>query len=497
MEKENNSRESLGFLPFDPLVLLQDVAKRWLLILLVVVLVGTCTYIYSDIRYTPQFKSNATLVATSTSATSTIYSNLTAANSLATVFEELLNSSLLRQEILQATGLESFSGTINARVITETNLVTVTVTDTNPRTAFLVAQALLEHHHLVTSKVVDGISLEVLQQPQVPGAPSNPTDLIDTTRKAMLVAAVSVCALLAVLSYYRDAVRSSKEAKAKLDCSLLGEVAHENKYKTLSARLQHRKTSLLITNPIVSFRFVETVRKLRHRVQQHMRGKKVLMITSLLENEGKSTVAVNLALSMAQKRQRVLLIDCDLRKPACNQILQLQNFELGVKDVLSGWAAPEDAIFADRQSGLHLLLEKRGTKNSGDLLNSEHLEYLLDWARRRYDFIVVDLPPIGEVSDAEGVMEYCDASLLVVRQNTALAPAINKAIAALEGGKAKLLGCVLNNVYSLGLPTGGNGYGYGYGYGYGKYGHYGKYGKYGHYGRYDSDGDDDADTTVE
>jgi Mrp family chromosome partitioning ATPase len=78
------------------------------------------------------------------------------------------------------------------------------------------------------------------------------------------------------------------------------------------------------------------------------------------------------------------------------------------------------------------------------------------------------------------MMEQADCSLLVVRQNKTVAAAINKAVAILEGGKAKLLGCVLNDVYASALSSAG----YGYGHGYSKYGHYGKYGRYGHYGHY-------------
>ncbi len=477
--QKNTTRESLGFLPFDPIVLLQDIAKRWLLILLAVLVVGTGIYIKSDIDYVPAYRTTTTFVVTNKSATSTVYNNLTAANSLAGVFEELLNSSLLRRQILQQIGADRFDGTITARVITETNLLTVTVTDADPRTAFLVAQAIIDHHHIVTAQVVDGISLEALQYPSIPTAPSNPNDPMKTMQTWMLLTAAGMIVLLAVISYSRDAVRSAKEAQAKLDCDYLGEIAHENKYKTFLARLRRRKTGILITNPIVSFRFVESMRKLRHRVQQHMHGRKVLMVTSLLENEGKSTVAVNLALSAAKKGEKVLLIDGDLRKPACHQLLQLKDFDLGVKDVLAGWAGPEDALTRDPASGMDVLLEKRGTKASGDLLSSEHCKNLLDWARDHYDFVVMDLPPIGEVSDAESAMEYADASMMVVRQNAATAGVLNKAIASLEKGKAKLLGCVLNNVCSLGLPT-AQGYGYG---GYGRYGRYGHYGHYGHYGR--------------
>ena len=113
---------------------------------------------------------------------------------------------------------------------------------------------------------------------------------------------------------------------------------------------------------------------------------------------------------------------------------------------------------------------------------------LLEWAREKFDYVVLDLPHMAAASDAESMTNLADASILVVRQNVASAPALNKAIAALMGQRAKLLGCVLNNVYSTRLSSGGGyGYGYGYGYRYGRYKRYGRYGHYGHYGNYDKE----------
>ena len=125
---------------------------------------------------------------------------------------------------------------------------------------------------------------------------------------------------------------------------------------------------------------------------------------------------------------------------------------------------------------MYLLLERKADKNSGDLISSEKMQALLRWARKEFDYVILDLPPMAEVSDAESMTEFADAVLLVVRQNAAMAPAINKAAASLENSKAKLLGCVLNNVYKMPFVE-SSGYGYGYG-GYGKYGHYGHYGNY-------------------
>lgn len=201
-----------------------------------------------------------------------------------------------------------------------------------------------------------------------------------------------------------------------------------------------------------------------------MHGGKVLMVTSLLENEGKSTVAVNLALSMAQKGLRVLLIDSDTRKPACCAILEQRNFEHGLRDVLKKEASLSDALIRYKRSNMFMLLEKKGSSKASDLLSSQRMEEILAWARSEFDFVVLDMPPISAASDAESMKELADSSLLIVRQNVAVAKALNKAIASLDGGKAKLMGCVLNNAYSSNLTSGSH-----YGYGYGRYHKYNYY----------------------
>ena len=477
MEKNNELHtDESGFLAFDPVVLVIDVLRRWALVLVVTVAVGVGAYIAADCTYTPVYKTTTTFVVTDHTSNSNIFNNLSTTNNLAAVFSELLNSSLLRKSVLAEIGETSFDGSVNASVVTETNLITMTVTASNPRTAYLMARGIIDHHHSVTYQVVDDISLEVLQLPSVPSAPSNSPNAGSTMKKAAFLAAAATCMVLMALSFTQDKIRSGKEAKKKLDCKYLGDIPHETKYKTIRAKLERSKTSILISSPLTGFRFRENVRKLRNRVDWHMHGKKVLMVTSLLENEGKSTVAVNLALSMSQKHSNVLLIECDLRKPACYKLLNQSEPKVGLLAVLKEKASFSDAIIPAKQGNLKLLLESNSSKNSAELLASPKMTELLQWARATYDVVILDMPPIAAITDIESIMDLADASLLVVRHNTATTPALNKAIALLGRGKAKLLGCVLNNVYSTGL-TSGYGYGYGYGYGgYGKYGHYNGYG---------------------
>ena len=461
--QNNNSQQDSRFLLFDPIIVIQDVCKRWMLILLAALVVGFGAYVYADLSYTPQYTLTTTYVVTARGSTSSVYSSLSSTSSLAAVFEKLLNSSLMRKTIQQETGEASFDGQITASVIPETNLINVVVTADDPRTAFLTSQAINDHYDKLTSLVIDSTALEPLQLPTVPTAPSNRADAAGEMRQAAVIAAVIATALLAVMSTFRKTIRSEAEALKVLSCDCLGELPHENKHKTLLSRIRRRKSAILITNPATSFRFVETIRKLRRRIERLMHHRKVIMVTSLLENEGKSTVSANLALALAQKHAKVLLIDCDLRKPACHIIMESEAVENQLSDVLAGKQSLASAVIRDKKSSLDLLLQVRAIRNSGDLIFSAQMRALLAEARREYDYVVLDLPPMAAVSDAEGMMEFADASLLVVRQNVSPSPAVTKAVNALASGKAKLLGCVVNNVYSSKLFSGSEqGYGYGY-----------------------------------
>ncbi len=470
MEHQQNKSADRSLLSFDLIVTVLDVCRRWLLIVLVVALVGVSTFIIADHNYQPQYRTTTTFVVTDQSASSTVFSNLTSTANLASVFSELLSSSIMRQTIVEQLGT-SFNGTISASAISETNLLTVTVTASDPRTSYLVSQTVIDHHADVTYRVIDGITLEVLQYPTIPTAPINSANALRLMQRSMLIAALAMAVLLGILSYRRNTVRSDYEARTKLDGSYLGQLPHERKYRNVFSWMRRRKSGILITSPLTSFRFVETLRKLRRRIEQRLHGRKVLMVTSLLENEGKSTVAVNLALSLAQKHSRVLLIDCDLHKSACHILLDRPDVKHGLCQVLSGKVKVSEALLQDKKSGLFMLLEPKSTGSASDLIGSAAMRELLQWARKEFEYVILDLPPMALLSDAESMTRNADASILVVRQNAASAPALNKAIAALENGNAKYLGSVLNNVYSTGLKSG-----YAYGYGYNRYSKYGSYG---------------------
>lgn len=449
---EMQNQDSISLLSFDPIVPLLDVLRRWYLIAAIALIAALAAYAGTEFLYQPQYTASTTFVVSMQGSSSSVYQNLTATTNLAATFSEVLNSSILRKSVVQTLGTGSFNGRIEASAIEETNLLTVRVTDSSPRTAFLATRAIIDNHAGLTRQIMGDVILEVLQQPSVPSAPSNPMRAGSNAKRAAIFAGAASCALLALLSCMRDAVRSMEEASRKLDCRMLGEVHHERKRRTL-----------------------------RRKLEQHLPdGAKIVMVTSALENEGKSTIAVNLALSLAQKQRRVLLIDCDLRKPACYKILEQTVSKGGTIDVLRGTASLADCVQAYPEAkNLELLLETRAVRNSSNLVSADGMARLISEAKAAYDYVILDTPPMSAGPDSESLADLADASLLVVRQNQAAAAALRAAVDILQSADGQMLGCILNDSRSSSL-SGEDSYGYGYGH-YGHYGHYGTYGKYGVY----------------
>lgn len=393
-----------SLLPFHWAVLVRDVARHWLMILTLSLAVGLGAYGMTELRHRPVYTASAAAAVSGHAGFSTAYGDLSVNTGLAQALAELMNSPLMQRTVLAEAGLEDFGGTVSASVIPETNLLTLEVTDRDPERALLACRAILDGHGTLTGAVVGDLTLEVLQNPVPPAAPSDPANAGNAMLRAMLLTAGALCLGLACLSYSRDTVRSGTEARRKLRCRYLGEIPHERK--------RHR---IRVTDPGTGFRFRESIRRLRHRVERCMDGKRVLMVTSLLENEGKSTVAENLARSLARKHSRVLYVEWDCGDSA-------------------GGTVPEQ----EENSGLYML---KKPADMGELIGR---------AKENYDYVVLELPAMAVAADAEGIMELADAGLLVVRQNGAKAGELNRAIAALEKGRAELIGCVLNDTVSVG-----------------------------------------------
>lgn len=485
-EKKNEILYINGKKSIHPMLMIWELLRRLWVVVLVAIIVSSCTYVASSVAYKPEYQTKTTFVVSVRDGANSVYSNLTAAKNLAGSFSEILDSDVMRKLVSKELGIDNISGDISAKVINETNILEMRVTAGSPREAYLITRATLNNYGPLAETALKNIALDILQEPTVPVAASNVSQATRFAKLGGLLAAALVAAWMCMRVYLRDTVKSIDEVEEKLDTKLLATVYHERKHKSLKELFDRSKKSILMTNPTTGFAFVETYKKLRTRIDYHMRKEncKTLMVTSVHENEGKSTVAVNIALAMNRKKKSVLLIDADIRKPAIHKIMGYKDLEYKtITEFLTGKAELSQILINDRENHLGLILGKKGTERSTEYVSSPEMRKLIETAAKNVDVIIIDTPPMSACADAECISEMVDAAILVVRQDQTPARVINDAVDAINGSGANLLGCVFNNVRAADFSDNYN-YGSGGKYGYGKYGK-GKYSydKYG-YGKY-------------
>ena len=414
---------------------------------------------YQNIIYEAEYTSRATLVVSAKgSGTTSSYANLTTTSEMAGVFSNVFSSSVLKKRIVEELELQGQDFAIKAQTIPETNLLVLSVTGKQPQIVYQAICGAIEHYADVSEYVFANAVLDVMETPEVPLEPSNAIPLRSYQKKAAFAAVVLMGAFLVFMSVMRGTIKTEAAAVRRLKGTKLALIGHEVKNRTLRARLRNKNKAILITNPITTFGYVETFRKLAFRVQTEMKkkGQKILLVSSVEENEGKSTIASNIALAMAQAGKKVLLVDMDLRRPAIYKI-----FDIESKNGNSFW---KEELAVSGQHTMQLLLNKRAVKNPAVFMKEKGIATLLEYGRKTADVVIVDSSPMNAAADTELVLSYVDASILVVRKDWVRTSELNHAIDVLENGGTEFLGYVLND-YENRKPLSHKADGYQYGYG--------------------------------
>ncbi|MCD8348769.1 MAG: CpsD/CapB family tyrosine-protein kinase [Lachnospiraceae bacterium] len=233
----------------------------------------------------------------------------------------------------------------------------------------------------------------------------------------------------------------------------------------------------------------EAINILRGNIQLSGYDLKTIAITSTYANEGKSSISFWLAKSMASLKKKTLYLDCDIRNSITVSRYNIQQKLIGLSEFLCGQAALLDVIYRTDDEYFDMIFTGALAPNPSELLSSRLFGKMMDYLRGKYDYVIVDVPPLLPVIDGTLVAKQCDGTIMVVECSETDRNEAIKAKRQLEYAGIHVLGAVLNKVGAK-----GHHYGYGYGkYGYGRYGKYGKYG-YGYgYGKYGKDLDEDSD----
>lgn len=422
----------------------RDVLRQWWVILLFSISVALISNVVVNALYKPVYTTSATFVVTTRGTDTSLYQNITSASDTAERFRTVLQSNILKRTIAKDLGVKKYDATTNVLLLEETNLIELDVSHRSALMAYKYICSIMKNYSSVSNFVIKDVVLEVLEKPSIPLNPSNINRAVSVMQLGFLAGFLLSMIYVAYFSYLKDSIKNSSEASTKLAARFLGSIYHEGK----GNKKRSSTTAMTIINPILSFRYTESCRMVASRVQSRMnrKGAKTLLVTSVAENEGKSTVASNLALALAQEGKNVLLIDADFRKPSLYKIFDVDKDQItNLVEILRTGKGLNKAVIRLKSYPLYFILNNTNTGTIDDILANDRFDALVRFARRQFDYVIIDSAPMGLVPDAEGIAEFCDASVIVVREDIILARNINDAIDTLNETRAKVLGVVLND----------------------------------------------------
>lgn len=438
--------------------IIKDILQRWILIVAVMIVFGSVFDFMKTVTYVPQYGTSMTATLSGGEDT---FKNIDKVQSYVNTLDYLMNSNNAKSYVKKKMPITKT--TYKAEVtLKQANVVKIKVTADTKREAYFSIKYLNDWYRENTERYSFPYNITVLKESKFSTKPVNPNSHI----KNFLIGAVGsgfvLSCLLGLYFFLRDTIKSEEEVENKLDTRLYAKLPFEVK-KREDAR---NKKAILITSLKTSFFFRESINKLRSKVEasSDKHGYKSFMITSAYENEGKSSVAANLALALAKNGRKVVLVDADFNKPAVFKIFDLDGSK-SLNKAIEGTFSWRSQVVSDRSS-LDLLPCSQDTLKSELLTNSKKLDEIMKELREEYDFVIVDTSPAYLLNEPMAMNELVDATLFIVRQDYATSDVINETVKRLTYVKDNVLGVVFKNVVSEGNKGTSN---YNNRYGYNKY----------------------------
>lgn len=454
---------------------LQAMRAHWRLILSMT-LIGVAAAGAATLLIPPTYASTSKLfVSTSGAETNSAQANIVAQDRVPS-YAELLGTPQFAQGVIEELSLTGLSPSdlaqnVEAVVAPNSVILEITVTDESPQRAQLIANtmaarfvglvAFLETPAPVTTVDANGVTQTTTQVApvkvtvaQTGGLASEPL-FPDPSLNLPLGALVGVLVglLLALVRYLMDnTVKSTKQVEELTGATAIGGVLFDPDMAVRPLVTQHKAHS--VTS--------EAYRQIRTNLQYVSVDKppRVIVVSSSVSGEGKTTTAINLALVLAQSGQRVALVEADLRRPRIMRYLQLVG-GAGLTNVLAGMADLSDLLQPWGDGKLSVLGAGPNPPNPSELLGSEQMRHLLEDLRESHDYVIIDAPPLLPVTDAAVLAVLADGIVLLTRWGATKREQLRAAASMARVIDVRVLGTVLNMI-----PATRAGYGYGYGYSY-------------------------------
>lgn len=445
----------------------------WLPVLILALVFG-CFRLYQASRsFLPVYESKAILSVSSDYSTGDIFSDTgfydaNAAEQIAETFPYLIGTDFMRDLVMAELGSSSIPASVSASSIAGTNMFELRATGSDPQQLQDVLRAVIAAYPKASVYMVDNSQIRVLDEPSLPSSPINAFSGRSALQQNFLKGLAIGLVLTFLLSLLNQSVDSEEELKKMISLPLLATLPQ---LRVKRRRINNEILLRASDDPGMA----EAIRGLRAKVRRQLSevDGKVVLLTSTIPGEGKTTAAVNLAMSLAAEGHATVLLDADLRNQTIGRLLGDSQMSTGLMALLKHSDLPVAQCLKTAEGSTLRYISGNSTNRRYYRIDPAAMKRVLEELKQQFDYIVIDTPPSSIVSDTALLCRHADSVLYVVRQDYANKVQIVDTVLGMHQRGLPLSGCILN-----GAPRRSSHYGYGYGYGK-RYG-YGK--KYG-YGR--------------
>jgi capsular exopolysaccharide synthesis family protein len=467
MDELKERQEEMGV---DLQRLIGEILRRIWIVILAAIVGGVGTFLGTFYLVTPMYESSAMFYVNNKSfsigdaSLSLESGDISAAKSLVSSYIVILKTRESLNDVIDYAGVDRTYGQlkemITAAAVNSTEIFEVVVTSDDPKEAERIADAIAHILPKRISSIIEGTSAKVVDHAVVASRPSSPNYTVNTMVGILMGVFLSVCGI-ALWAIFDVTIRTEEDITSCCHVPVLAAVPDmENptkggyyyygngSRKSETAKPAAGKTAIIGGG--ISFTASEAYKLLRTKLQFSFADdntSRVIGVTSALTGEGKSVSSINLAYSLSQLDKRVLLVDCDMRRPSLSTKLPIAKIP-GLSNYLAGQCHLEELFqpcgIAGDVDAFSVVAAGRNPPNPVELLSSVKMQKMLEYLRTKYDYIILDLPPVGEVTDALAVAKLTDGMLLVVRQNYCTRVALASTVRQFSFVNSRLLGIVSN-----------------------------------------------------
>ncbi|MDI6817567.1 MAG: polysaccharide biosynthesis tyrosine autokinase [Actinomycetota bacterium] len=420
------------------------IAKRKGIVLATILIALTAAYIFT-LRTTPVYEASIKLLVSQrqivepNQPATDPYLVMLMNEKLTKTFSEILQGRVAAEEVIEELDLSvepiDLLNKLSAEPIGDTQIIKLTVKDKDAKQAARIANAMGDNFTESVKELAlserTSVIVDVVEPAVASNEPVRPKPALNAIA-GLLFGLTTGIGLVFLLERLDTSVRTAEETERLTGLVSLGVIPAA---KTKEALFSNSKNVFL----------AESFRSLSINVRNfnHDKSAQTIVVTCPSLQEGKTTISVNLAIALAQAGQKILVVDCDLRRPGVHELLGLAN-DVGLANLLAGQTAADNTLQQTSIEGLTVIASGPVPLNPAELLTSERMKEILKETKSAYDFVILDSPPALAVTDAVMLASQADGVLLVASFGKTDKKSFLAAKVALEKAGARILGFVIN-----------------------------------------------------